>query len=114
MNYKFVIHQNPNNLGTEVIAVSRFAGRPVRGKAICAPDDEFNEDKGMALAKARCDAKVAALRKKRAFKKWNEAQKGLLEATNHYEDMKDYLVNAEAALLEAEATVKSLLEDLAD
>lgn len=112
MNYKIIVHQNPNNLGTEVIAVSSYAGRPVRGKAICAPDDEFDEEKGIALAKARCDLKIAEKRKNRAYRKFAESQKNLCEAKRYSEKMKNYAVDAEAAVVSAEQDIKHLLDIL--
>lgn len=112
MNYKIIIHQNPNNLGTEVIAVSSYAGRPVRGKAICAPDDAFDEEKGIALAKARCNAKIAEKRQKRAFRKFAEAQQNCIEAKRYNEKMKNYLADAEAALTSAKQDVQHLLDIL--
>lgn len=112
MNYKIIVHQNPNNLGTEVIAVSSYAGRPVRGKAICAPDDAYDEEKGIALAKARCNLKIAEKRKQRAMKKFMEAQQNLIEAKRYNEKMKNYLTDSEASLLDAEREVKELLEVL--
>lgn len=112
MNYKIIVHQNPNNLGTEVIAVSSYAGHPVRGKAICAPDDEFDEEKGIALAKARCNAKIAEKRVKRALRKFAEAQQNCIEAKRYNEKMKNYLVDAEAALMSADQDVQHLLDIL--
>ena len=63
INYKIYHHDN------EVIAVSTFAKRMVRGVAKCDPRDEFDHKKGEALAIARCDLKVAEKRMKRADEK---------------------------------------------
>ena len=51
----------------KVIAVSTFAGKPVRGVAVCAEDDEFDLEFGKKLAKARCDVVVAKKRLNRAM-----------------------------------------------
>ena len=48
----------------KVIAISTYAGKPVRGVAICSVHDEFDLEKGKKLAAARCNAKVAKLRYK--------------------------------------------------
>lgn len=110
--YRIIIHQNPNNLGTEVIAVSSYAGRPVRGKAICAPDDIFNEEDGIALAKARCDLKIAEKRLKRADRKAAEAEQMVDDAAKHLSKMVTYQLDANAEVEAATLRVQSLLEKL--
>ena len=60
INYKIYHH------GNEVIAVSTFAKRTVKGTAKCDPRDKFDHKKGEALAIARCDVKVAEKRMKSA------------------------------------------------
>ena len=65
--------------GNKIIAVSSYAGRPVKGYAKCHPDDKFDEASGRALAKARCNQKVAYKRNKRAFRKLKEAREALAE-----------------------------------
>ena len=52
--------------GSKVVAVSSYAGRPVRGVAKCDPRDSFDIEKGRALAEARCDVKVAQKRADRS------------------------------------------------
>lgn len=112
MNYKIIVHQNPNNLGTEVIAVSSYAGRPVRGKAICAPDDAFDEEKGIALAKARCDAKIAKKRAARARKCLQLARIKANEAEIYLDEMRDYFADAEVEAMATEEAVHKLLENM--
>lgn len=77
-----------------VVVVSRFAGKPVRGIAKCAPDDTYNEDFGIQLAKARCDLKVAEKRVQRSQDLYNEALRGLQEAEARLSKMRDYVVDA--------------------
>ena len=64
------IYETPN----KVIAVSSFAGQTVRGVAKCNPADEFDAEKGAALAAARCGLKIAQKRTKRAYAKVDEAK----------------------------------------
>ena len=59
--------------GNKIIATSTYAGQTVRGVALCAPEDEFNEAKGKELAAARCNEKVAQKRYNRAMNKSIEA-----------------------------------------
>ena len=63
--------------GNKIIAVSSYAGRPVKGYAKCHPSDKFDETSGRALAKARCNQKVAYKRNKCAFRKLKEARERL-------------------------------------
>jgi hypothetical protein len=51
-----------------VVAVCRYAGRPVRGVAKCAESDTFNLEIGKQLAKLRADLKVANMRCKAAHR----------------------------------------------
>jgi hypothetical protein len=56
--YKFYRADN------KVIAVSSFAGKPVRGIAKCDPADNFSVENGEELAAARCNNKISAKRVK--------------------------------------------------
>ena len=91
-----------------VVAVSSFAGKTVRGVAKCGPNDELDVEKGKELARARCARKVAEKRYKRAMNKYDEAQRILNEATNHFENMEYYFGEASAALNEAYLCEESL------
>ena len=56
--------------GNKIIAVSTYAGRTVRGVAICHPQDSFDIEAGKKLAAARCNQKVADKRYERALSKY--------------------------------------------
>lgn len=65
--YRFHVVDTKNSDGQKVkkvIAISTYAGKPVRGVAICSVHDEFDLEKGKRLAAARCNEKVAKLRYK--------------------------------------------------
>ena len=66
-----------------VVAVSRHAGRTIKGYAICDPADEFDLEVGKKLAAARCNQKVLS-------KKVNECEDKLLEIDLILEDLKAY------------------------
>lgn len=104
--YKYFQH------GNEVIAVSTFAGKKVRGVAKCDPKDEFNLESGKELAAARCNQKVAMKRLKRANQKYLEAAKALEEATAHFEHMRAYYMDAVDALDEATEDLVIVTEKL--
>lgn len=104
--YKYYSHNN------EVIAVSSFAGRTVRGTAKCNPNDEFDVQKGKELAAARCNEKVARKRLKRAAEKYKEAAKVADDAIAWYDRMKEYYMDSVDAYDEANAELIKLAETL--
>lgn len=105
--YKFA--QTKDNA---VIAISTFAGRTVRGVAKCAPDDEFDLEKGKELAAARCNLKVAEKRRARASKKYLEAAKAADAAMAWYDKMREYYMDACDAIDEASAAVSELSKNM--
>ena len=109
--YTFVTHTRKDGR-VEVIAISTFAGKPVRGKAICAESDTFDYQKGMELAAARCNAKVAAKRYARAKHKIAEAEKAIADATKFYDKMRHYRDDAYYAMTHANYDVKALEGEL--
>lgn len=102
--YKFYI------VGTKVIAVSSYGGRKVKGVANCHPEDNFDLEYGKDLAAARCNAKVAAKRLKRATKKLFEAKDMIVDVTNHANKMYEYYVDSEQAAKDAEEELRRLAE----
>ena len=109
--YTFVTHTRKDGR-VEVIAISTFAGKPVRGKAICAESDTFDEEKGKMLAAARCNAKVAAKRYARAQRKLAEAGKAVADATKFYEAMRHYRDDAYYAMVQAGSFTNKLEGEL--
>ena len=100
--YKFYKDDN------KIIAVSSYAGRPVKGYAKCSPADEFDEAAGRKLAEARCNQKVARKRRNRAFRKLDEARKNLEIAKRQYNKMINYVDDAILALENANDMVMHL------
>lgn len=96
--YKYFTYFDKSGKKT-VSAVSTYAGRTVKGYAKCDPRDNFNEENGRKLAAARCNAKVADKRLKRAEKKMGEALRQLDAAEAYYKRMRTYFndVSQEAA-----------------
>lgn len=99
--YKIIVNKN------EVIAISTYGGRPVRGIAKCDPRDEFDVEKGKDLAIARCAAKVAIKRQNRAIRKHQEAIDQYNAALAHLHDMDNY---STTAILEASAAIDDLFK----
>lgn len=73
-----------------VVAVSTYAGKPVKAIAKCDPNDKYSEETGKQLAEARCNVRVSAKRKSRATAKVREAEIALAQAQRHYENMLHY------------------------
>ena len=97
--YKFYQYNRLREDGTSnirIVAVSSFAGKPVKGYADLHPKDEFDIEYGKALAAARCAEKIAAKRCKRAYNKVDEATAQFNAAMNHLQKMMQYEADAEA------------------
>ena len=110
--YKFYQFDHTRADGTKsvrVVAVSSFAGKPVKGYADCHPNDEFDLEFGMALAAARCAEKIAEKRCKRAYAKVDEAQAQVVAALNHLKKMMKYESDAEATFNMAAFETEALL-----
>ena len=105
--YRFFQH------GNRVIAVSTYAGRTVRGVAVCASDDEFDLEYGKRLAAARCNAKVALKRRLRALNKAIEATAEYEKAEKHLHEMRQYWADAYDAYMDAETAVDQILAEKA-
>ena len=86
--YRFYVN------GNQVICVSSYAKKPVKGVAKCSPEDTFNEEIGKQLAKLRCDAKVAKQRVKRAKEDRNLAAKWLNNSMDYYAKCENYYNNS--------------------
>lgn len=109
--YKF--YDYADKAGSHVIVcVSTYAGKPVKGRAKCAPNDVFDMDKGRALAQARCDAAIAEKRKKRAMAKVVEAYNAYTEAAWFLEDMDQYAKDSVMACKEAKDYLEKLEKDM--
>jgi hypothetical protein len=82
-----------SNYTDMVIAESTFAKQPVRGVVHCdiKGGDTFDLKKGIDLAIARCDAKIAKKRRKTAIKKFVEAKEKVKEAEEFANKMENYL-----------------------
>ena len=110
--YKYFIAKTEDGAPYQVIAVSTYAGKVVRGVAKCDPRDEFDLEKGGELAAARCGEKIAAKRFKNASRKYKEAcdmrdaaQRKVdkmiaykLDSANAYQVAKDKLEDIEKGL----------------
>lgn len=97
--YKIIVHDH------EVIAISTYAGKTVKGVAKADPRDEFDVEVGKKLAIARCAAKIAVKRQNRAKKCLATAQARLAEAQAWETKMSDYVSDS---MIEASKAVDAL------
>lgn len=109
--YKIVEHKNKNG-DAEILAISTYAGKTVRGVAICHPDDNYSSEQGAKLAAARCNLKIAGKRVKRAEMKVREAQEMVARAQKHYEDMVHYLEDSSAEQSDAYNELETMLNQM--
>lgn len=109
--YKF--YQYVDEQGRQVVvAVSRHAGRIVKGYAKCDPGDEFDLELGKKLAAARCNATVIAKKQKTAHERLMFASDVLAEANEFYNFSKNKMEGLVNELAEAEAEVANILTDI--
>lgn len=95
--------------GRKVIAVSTYAGRRVKGVAVCSSDDTFDKTKGERLAAARCNTKIAKKRLQRADRKLREAEAAKNEVMKFYNNMLSYHADAYCAVQDAEQKEAEIL-----
>lgn len=93
---------------TKTIAISTFAGKTVRGTAICDVRDTYDEELGKQIAATKCGEKIAIKRVKRAARKQLEAEKELYKAQAHFNRMCTYYTDAVNAVNAASDAVNSL------
>lgn len=106
--YKIVVRQNPQTLATETIAISSYAGKTVKGIAKCHPDDEYDEEKGIDLAIARCALKIAKKRVARASSLYEQSRKEYYDALVFLDEMNVYYVDAAEELAQAQEALTKL------
>ena len=110
--YKIVKCKHPELGSPEIVAISTYAGKWVKGKAICHSDDSYDEQKGTELAVARCAEKVAIKRRANAKSKVDFAAKQLLEAQDYLRRMQTYYDDACFEVDEAAAEVEAILAEM--
>ena len=109
--YDYYTHTLPD--GTiEVIAKSTYAGKTVKGKAKCHPEDTFDVETGKKLAALRCARKVAEKRMCRSVDCVNEAKEMLAIAEQYLNDMRDYYTDSAIAWSRADDELKFFVKEI--
>lgn len=105
---KYMFYTN----GSRVIAVSTYAGKTVRGVAVCHAGDTFSLEKGKKLAALRCAEKIAKKRVARANRKVDEAHCAYADAEGYLSKMVDYRDDALNEWNEVISAKNDLLDSL--
>lgn len=84
--YKYATYTDSKGRKT-ILAISTYAGKTVKGKAVCNPNDIFNLSTGKNLARARCNVKVATKRRKAITQKYWQAIEELKRAKRRMDKM---------------------------
>lgn len=114
--YQFKTFETVNADGsktTNVIALSTYAGKVVKGTAKCLETDEFSLEAGKKLAAARCDAKVCDKRVRRARKKLTEVGKKLSSINELYDKMYRYYDDALEEAIRSSVRLTSIESSMA-
>ena len=109
--YKYAVHERKDG-STAVIAISTYAGKTVRGVAVCHPHDNFDLETGKKLAALRCNAKIAEKRYRRACKQHVEAVEIFGLAEDYLNDMINYAADSFDRMENAKAELKDLLDNI--
>ena len=109
--YKYVTRTKKDGV-QQVIAISTYAGKTVRGVANCDPRDTNSLENGKKLAAARCNLKVAEKRKARATRKYNEASIAMQEQLRFLDRMDKYAQDANMEVCNAQAELAALIQSM--
>ena len=96
--------------GNKIHAVSKYAGKDIRGTATCHADDNFDAAFGTQLAARRCDLKVATKRLRHAKERLEIAEKAFADASRELLEAQCYLENASDEYSDATNAVNDILE----
>ncbi len=110
--YNIIVHQHKDYHTTEIIAYSTYAGKVVKGNAICHIDDNYDEAKGTKLAVARCAEKIARKRKARAARLLKKANDQLAMAQKYVNDMTHYYNDSCVEVDEAQAELSEIYHNM--
>lgn len=109
--YRFYSHTLKD--GTyEIIAASTYAGREVKGRAKCHPEDIVDLNIGKRLAAARCNAKIAEKRMNRARACADAAAAEVQCAKTHLNKMVTYYSDAVDGLAEAQNRINDIMNEI--
>ena len=104
--------KNPHDGSTRIIALARYAKKPVKGVALCHENDIPNDERGIRLAILRCNEKIATKKVKKAIKNLQEAYDTFKDAEQRYKKAQGTYDKLEGDLVYASKQLKEYLESL--
>ena len=104
--YQFYVDEK----NRQVIAVTHYAGRTIRATAKCHPDDIFDLEMGKKVAVAKAEIKVAKAKKRSAVVSYLDAAVIADAAHAHFNDMKQYYMDAIDQLDDAVEALANLVK----
>lgn len=104
--YQFYVNEKKG----EVIAVTHYAGRTIKATAKCHPDDVFDLEMGKKVAVAKAEIKVAKAKRRNAVVSYLDAAVVADAAHAHFNDMKQYYMDAIDQLDDAVEALANLVK----
>lgn len=95
-----------------VVAVSRHAGRVVKGYAKCSLDDKFDMETGKKLAAARCNMIVTARKEAAAEEKYAQVSSACEKAFLEKTFRANKVMECRQDRLMAEVAISNILTDI--
>ena len=108
VNYKYVVDEEKRT----IVCLTTFAGQVVRGVARCSPNDVWDVEVGKKWATARCSAKIALKRLRRAEDMVMGSKEGLRYFTEQMAKYEKYELDAIEEVKATAAELKKLEESL--
>ena len=88
LDSRYRVYRNEN----QIIVVTHYRGKPVRGIAKCSPKDKFNLDRGIQIAKCRCNLKLLRKKQKNDIEQYVELRRAYLDITDKLESIPQKLL----------------------
>lgn len=109
--YEYKIHTKRNGK-KEVVAISSYAGKTVKAKAICSPEDTYDEELGKEIARLRCAVKIDEKRARRAKKEKDALLRAEAELARKLLKNSNYVVDSIAQLKHDKKELEELISNL--
>lgn len=110
--YKFVDHQPKDSDTREIIAISSFQGKTIKGRAKCHPEDLFNSDIGEMLAALRCNQKICEKRYETVRDYFFELKNEIENLSKKIEKVEENFYKAEEEYEEANNLLQNYIEKI--
>lgn len=91
LDKRYRVYQNKN----QVIVITHYRGKSIKGVAKCSPEDEFDLERGTAIAKCRCDLKLMNKKQTDDAKQYVELQRIRAEINDKLETIRKRFISRE-------------------